>query len=1151
MVRGRSGGLARTARGRRPLKAFKLTARHVGRAGLFGVAVAAALTVFAAAFVIRLFLGPISLGPFAGDLRSSLSRVVPGLLVRFDDAALEWSREESRLDLVILGAKVFDENQRIIAQAPKAEVGLAVIPFLKGHIEVRRIALVGVQLTLVHSKDGVLRLGVAGERGQGDILQRIRDAIAKSDHGSSTLESFEVDKARLAFYEEETGVFLVAPRARLQVTRGSGDADNPKGAVKATVDADVEISGKPARVEAVLRLPAHGNDITGDASITGLSLKALAANAQFFSFLAPFDLNADMTGSFALAHGTRVRAADFGIGAAGTVNGLGRPLHVRAFRVTGRYDGATGRLLIDDSALEGVQAQAHLNGSGNLGFDSQGVLAKVTLDLQLDKLAIDMPGVMGRSVSLARAAVRGSYTPATQTLAVEQAFVFGGPLSAKLAGRVQLAQDRSPAIDIDGNIAAIGVRDLLRFWPLQAAPGARDWIDANVSAGRLGPVLIHTHIPAGALDAPALPESAVNLSFPVSGATITYIHGLTPMTGVQGTAVLTGDTFKAAVDSAAVGPLVVSNGRAVIPNLHVHGTQGTISAHVAGSVPEVLALIDQKPLHYPSRFHIRTATAKGDADVSLSVRVPMLHDLSVSQLDIAVQAATTNLGLALNDHLTIANGAVNFAVDNSSLHAVGTVSVGSANLGIDWSELFNPKGQTSTRLKVNGSVSDAAREALGIKASDYLSGPVGVNGELDGYRGKIQRAQLKLDLTPALVTVKLLGFRKPAGSAAQALLNLRMDANGNVRNADFLLSGAALAARGSARLGPNGTLQALDLPIFKSGTTDDFALSLTRDPAQGVTVSMTGHSFDDQELLKSDSKPQSTTPQSANDEPPEPYHISSRLDRVVMRDGVVLAPFALTLSGVGTAPRAMSLNAMQSKTAQLTGTIANGEDGTHVSFAAGDAGLLLRGLFGSSSLKGGTLAIDAIAATPAASAKGMPGLPEYKGKLTISDFTVVNQPFLTRLFSAGSFGGLADLMRGKGIAFDKLETPFDYHGTVLTVREARATGPSLGLTADGYYDLKSNQLGLQGAFTPLYGINGVLGSLPILGSVLGSKKGEGLIGVTYSASGSADDPNVFVNPLSMLTPGILRRIFQGNPPSAPPAQANTTPPTPLPKPQPQ
>ncbi|MGN6149622.1 MAG: hypothetical protein ACTHPD_13870, partial [Rhizomicrobium sp.] len=62
-----------------------------------------------------------------------------------------------------------------------------------------------------------------------------------------------------------------------------------------------------------------------------------------------------------------------------------------------------------------------------------------------------------------------------------------------------------------------------------------------------------------------------------------------------------------------------------------------------------------------------------------------------------------------------------------------------------------------------------------------------------------------------------------------------------------------------------------------------------------------------------------------------------------------------------------------------------------------------------------------------------------------------------------------------------------------------------------------------------------------------SKQGEGIIGMTYSVSGDADQPSLSVNPLAALAPGIFRRIFEGSmpvppQPATPPAQqpqANT------------
>jgi hypothetical protein len=165
---------------------------------------------------------------------------------------------------------------------------------------------------------------------------------------------------------------------------------------------------------------------------------------------------------------------------------------------------------------------------------------------------------------------------------------------------------------------------------------------------------------------------------------------------------------------------------------------------------------------------------------------------------------------------------------------------------------------------------------------------------------------------------------------------------------------------------------------------------------------------------------------------------------------------------------------------------------------------------------------------------------DYTAILIAEDFRVMNQPFLTRLFSAGSLTGIIDLMSGQGIAVDKMTVPFTARDGSLRIRDARASGPAIGISADGYLDRNRNEIALRGTIAPVYGINSLLGVIPLVGDVLVSKKGEGVFGVTYSVSGNADEPHISVNPLAMLTPGILRRIFEGRipieKPQAPPVQ---------------
>ena len=72
---------------------------------------------------------------------------------------------------------MLDAHGRIVAQAPKADIDLAAAPFLRGQVVVRRITLVGVQLTLVHMKNGGIRLGVRKGPGQRRHHQRLNDVI--------------------------------------------------------------------------------------------------------------------------------------------------------------------------------------------------------------------------------------------------------------------------------------------------------------------------------------------------------------------------------------------------------------------------------------------------------------------------------------------------------------------------------------------------------------------------------------------------------------------------------------------------------------------------------------------------------------------------------------------------------------------------------------------------------------------------------------------------------------------------------------------------------------------------------------------------------------------------------------------------------------
>lgn len=237
----------------------------------------------------------------------------------------------------------------------------------------------------------------------------------------------------------------------------------------------------------------------------------------------------------------------------------------------------------------------------------------------------------------------------------------------------------------------------------------------------------------------------------------------------------------------------------------------------------------------------------------------------------------------------------------------------------------------------------------------------------------------------------------------------------------------------------------------------------------------------------------------------------------------------------------MSGNVTQAsvRAAPLAASLEASAAGRKVTVTSGDAGLLARGLFAFESMRGGDLTAT-INLPGQANDTPNPNAPnDFTGTMAVKKFQIVNQPMIARLFAAGSLTGLADLLGGSGITVDEWNFPFTSKNNVISVNGSRVAGPAMCATADGYLDRPHGTLALKGSLVPACGVNSMLSNIPLLGNLLASKKGEGILSVTYTASGNMEQPNISTNPLSLLAPGIFRRIFQGHIPTAANAPTNT------------
>jgi len=96
----------------------------------------------------------------------------------------------------------------------------------------------------------------------------------------------------------------------------------------------------------------------------------------------------------------------------------------------------------------------------------------------------------------------------------------------------------------------------------------------------------------------------------------------------------------------------------------------------------------------------------------------------------------------------------------------------------------------------------------------------------------------------------------------------------------------------------------------------------------------------------------------------------------------------------------------------------------------------------------------------------------------------------------------------------------------MAIEDALLRSPDVGATFSGRYDFDTTTISLTGTYLPAYAVNNLFSRVPILGFALGGGLREGLIGVTFKIEGPLGQPRVFFNPLSVVAPGILRKIFE-------------------------
>ena len=752
----------------------------------------------------------------------------------------------------------------------------------------------------------------------------------------------------------------------------------------------------------------------------------------------------------------------------------------------------------------------------------------VRLDLGLGPGSFKSELLAGGELALRRGEVHAAYVPERGQLQLAKLALDLGDGSVLTVNGSIDAVGPGPIAGTDAALSRIPgrfgvvlrdvpVAKLATLWPPALSRGGRRWVLANVQDGVLDQASVELDL---LVDPAARSADIVSArgSMRYHDLTINYFGGLTPVRKVSGTATLSDRRLEFTPTGGTVRSVQVTGGSLDISNLGAPVEWQTIDLTLAGPIRDVLEVIDVKPLRYAHNIGVDPARVAGRTEFNLHFRFPLLRSLKFADVEYGIKASMTDAAIAraaMNRDLS--NG--NFVLDISrpGMRLQGKARFDSIPISIDGGVFFRPKDGERARYRVALTLDDEQRRRLAFDyLPDRISGLVGVDLTYSAFEAGRAEADARLDLRAARLSIDEAGWTKAPNAPGTGRLVLELANERITRLREIEVKAAGLYGNFSLALMPDREqVERVDIRRFMVGD-DDIAGYMARRADGGWRVELHGPKLDLTHWLNSSDD--SLSQHSAKD---PPLLIDARLGHLILGPDRQVRDLSAHLSREGDNWQAARIDARFVNGHEFSLQFGGEPEKRDLSFSSDDLGSTLSLLNVTSNIVGGRIAVTGHVSDAA-------GKRVLRGHVTGDNYNLIHAPGLAKVLSLTSLNAIGSLLAGSGIPFSTVRGDFAYSEDHLIIENFLAYGGAIGVTANGVLELGPHRLDLQGTIVPAYTLNSMIGDIPVFGSLLLGGEGQGLFAANYRATGSAADPQVWVNPLSALTPGFLRRLLQPN-----------------------
>ncbi len=836
--------------------------------------------------------------------------------------------------------------------------------------------------------------------------------------------------------------------------------------------------------------PAARGELRRDA--TGV---LLSANARFSSGGDPIDVS--LTGGYARDHSR--------------------------FSIDAKVDGIKPSMFADLSPdavmLRGLDIA--LSGHLHVDGDGKGDVRMVAMDVTGGNGRMTLPGVLPASHQVKSVNARVTVDAATHTTNIERIDVDFGAAKVLVTGTGTKTPE-GQVMTGRAEVLHIPVDHLGDYWPLAFATGGRQWALANLSNGAID-VAAEFALSAPGNDLAQIKVDRLVGLIDYRGMTVRYMPHMPELQGVSGKARYEGGTLHFDVASGTTVGLRTSGATIDLTGLDGPGLQyASLHLPIAGSAPDIIRFLARPKLGLSREMLYDYRRVGGEAMVDLSLRFPLLDNITVNDLDIKAEAAVSKFSLknALGE-LDLTDAAARIKYAGSELAVTGTGKFDGNTVEIGWRELFGAKVPFRRRYDLKGTVPAALMAKAGFPPVEpYVTGPIATTLHYQVATNGTGEVVGRFDIKGAKVQASPLGWTKEPGTDGQVLVTLKLLAGGKLTAIDFEGGASGLLAKGQVRFAGDNAVQQVTLQQIKIGRTD-VAVDWKR-VAGGVELSLRGPSLElprVRAMIKSRDELAAKEPAGAAATARSNTKLFLQVQNVLTERGTLgYINGRMELAGERIASADMTIGGGKGSTFRVTPA----KSGRNLFLYVADFGMLLHDAGWLDGLANGYLHIeghydDGVADSP------------------LTGFLKMGPYRLQKVTPRADVGTLNSAIEGLNHAgnalqqFDGLQANVDKKGDRIHIRNGRTNGQSIGLTTQGFVDLSQDIARLGGVVVPAFALNNLLSNVPLLGPLLTGGKDGGLFAVSYQLHGPLDDLKTSVNVMSAVTPGALRELFNAQP----------------------